>query len=133
MKKYSVFSLYVLKKDNHKFICQKIFDNEYREILTKTKMFVDNNKNVESLTNWYSLATIAFFDFDNNTIKNPKMLTKKDILLKYLEINEKDKNKEEKDRNVLWEEYVENFKDDVPVIPIISAKKLNKQKTLDKK
>ena len=32
-----------------------------------------------------------------------------------------------------WREHIENVKDDMPDIPIISAKELHKQKILDKK
>ena len=67
----------MVEKDGHKFICERIYSDEYREILTKTKIIVDNPEDVESLTNWYALATIAQFDLERGIIKNPLMLTKK--------------------------------------------------------
>lgn len=89
MKKYNVFNLYVVKKDNHKFICERIIDNEFREVLTKEKLVLEQNDKVESLTKYYSILAIA--TYKDGKILNPLMLTKKDILLKYLEINEKNK------------------------------------------
>ncbi|MBQ2947162.1 MAG: hypothetical protein IJE04_04915 [Bacilli bacterium] len=87
MKKYNVFCLYVIEKEAHKFICENIIDNEYREVLTKEKLVLEENDKVKSLTRYYSILAVA--TYKNGQILNPLMLTKKDILLKYLEINEK--------------------------------------------
>lgn len=92
MKKYSVFSLYVVEKEEHKFICERIIDNEYREVLTKEKLVLEENDKVKSLTRYYPILDIA--TYKDGQILNPLMLTKKDILLKYNEINEKVINKE---------------------------------------
>lgn len=86
MKKYNVFSLYVIEKDNHKFICERIIDNEFREVLTKEKLVLEENDKIKSLTKYYSILAVA--TYKNGQILNPLMLTKKDILLKYIEINQ---------------------------------------------
>ena len=92
MKKYSVFELYVVEKEGHKFICEKISDNEYREVFTKEKIKIENNDIGECLTKYYSILAIA--TYKNDQVLNPLRLNKKDILLKYLSINEKVRNKE---------------------------------------
>ena len=191
MKRYSVFDLYVVKKDNHKFICEKILENEYREVLTKEKLIIEENETVESLTKYYSILAIA--TYKNGQVLNPLMLSKKDILLKYIEINEKVRNKEvnindflkkqqeeleglkvlasecpelakqlasetlqglgiideeenligpykdilKKERTVekvteMYKTYIEIKKEDIPDIPMESAKELRKQKPFDK-
>lgn len=192
MKKYNVFYLWVVEKDGHKFICERVSGNDYKEVLTKEDIRTENNENVKSLTKYYSILAIA--TYKNGQILNPLMLTKHDILLKYIEINQniidrridmddflknqqeeleglkilakecpelakeysleklqgagilsengeligpyKDILRKEKDMDVMigwWQDYVESVKDDMPDIPIISAKELQKQKTLDKK
>ena len=87
MKKYNVFCLYVIEKDNHKFICERIIDNEYKEVLTKEELILEENDKVKPLTRYYSILAVA--TYKNGQILNPLMLTKKDILLKYIEINKK--------------------------------------------
>lgn len=192
MKKYNVFNLYVIEKDNHKFICERVIDNEFKEVLTKEKLVLEENDKVKSLTRYYSILAVA--TYKNGRILNPLMLTKKDILLKYIEINQNVKDKRididdfiKKQQEELeglkilskecpelakeysleklqgagildsngepigpykeifvkktgmdimiegWREHVKNVKDDMPDIPIISAKELYKQKILDKK
>ena len=192
MKKYNVFYLWVVEKDGHKFICERIYDNRYKEVLTKEDVTAEENDKVKSLTRCYSILEIA--TYKNGQILNPLMLTKKDILLKYIEINQNvidkrtdineflKKQQEEleglqilakecpelarkysleklQEAGILdengdlkepynelvtkksdidiavdmWQEYVEEHKDDMPDIPIINAKELHKQKTLDKK
>ncbi|MBR6690520.1 MAG: hypothetical protein IKL65_04240 [Bacilli bacterium] len=195
MKKYSVFRLYVVEKDGHKFICERIYSYEYREVLTKEKLILEENDKVESLTNWYALAVIGFFDLGYNIITNPLMLTKKDVLYKYIEINERvvsknidmddllkrqqeeleglkvlakecpelakkysleklqgtgilDENGDLKEpyneiftkktpaeiMSDMWHDYAETVKDDIPDIPIMSAKEyFEEQKKLEKK
>ena len=86
MKKYSAFHLYVVEKDGHKFICEKIFENEYREVLTRTKIIAKPDNEVESLTEYYPLW-MRMCCAESRTIKEQFMLTKKDVLLKYAEIN----------------------------------------------
>ena len=86
MKKYNVFSLYVIEKDNHKFICERIIDNEFREVLTKEKLVLEENDKIKPLTRYYSILAVA--TYKNGKILNPLMLSKKDILLKYIEINQ---------------------------------------------
>lgn len=92
MKRYSVFDLYVVEKEGHKFICEKILENEYREVLTKEKLIIEDNDKVETLIKYYSILAIA--TYKNDQVLNPLMLSKKEILLKYIEINEKVRNKE---------------------------------------
>lgn len=190
MKKYNVFYLWVVEKDGYKFICERIYDNRYKEVLTKEDVIVEENDKVKSLTRYYSILEVA--TYKNGQILDPLMLTKKDILLKYIEINQNvidkrididdilKRQKEEleglkvlarecpelakkysleklqgagildengeligpykevftkrTDMDIMvdnWRGYVENVKDEMPDIPIISAKEL--QKTLDKK
>ena len=86
MKKYSAFHLYVVEKDGHKFICEKIFENEYREVLTKTKIISETGDKVESLAEYYPLW-MRMCCAESRTIRELFMLTKKDVLLKYAEIN----------------------------------------------
>ena len=87
MKKYNVFNLYVVEKDNHNFICEKLIDYEYKEILTKEKFVLQKNDKVKPLTKYYSILEVATYRVGK--ILDPLMLTKKDILIKYIEINEK--------------------------------------------
>jgi len=192
MKKYSVFSLYVVKKENQEFICKKIYDDEYREVLTNEKLVLEENDSVKCLTRYYSILEVA--TYNDGKITNPLMLSKKDILLKYIEINQNvkgkridmddilkrqqeeleglkvlakecpklakeysleklqgtgilDKNGEligpykeiftkRTDMDIMidvWQDYDENVKNDNSDIPIINAKELHKQKTLDRK
>lgn len=91
MEKYNVFSLYVVEKEEHKFICERIIDNEFREVLTKEKLILEDNDKIESLTRCYSILGVA--TYKDGKILNPLMLTKKDILLKYIEINQNEKDK----------------------------------------
>lgn len=192
MNKYNVFNLYVIERDNHKFICEKITPNKYIEVLTKEKIVLEEKDKTKSLTKYYSILSVA--TYKNGQILNPLMLTKKDILLKYIEINEKAVSKnfdmddflkrqqeeleglkilskecpelakeysleklqgagildeqgnltgpykemftERTGMDILvdgWREYVDSVKDDMPDIPIISARELQKQKVLEKK
>ena len=146
MKKYNVFSLYVIEKEEHKFICEKISDKEYKEVLTKEKLLLEEKNKVKSLTDYYSIFEIAVFD-KNLEVDKVLVLSKKDILLKYIEINEKTMDKESNppyrvipfDKNLteeqmkdvmidMWQTDVESKKDDMPDIPIISAKELQKRR-----
>ena len=87
MKKYNVFCLWVVEKPGHKFICERIINDVYREVLTKEELILEENDKVKPLTRYYSILAVA--TYKNGKILNPLMLTKKDILLKYIEINEK--------------------------------------------
>lgn len=102
MKKlYSVFELYVVKVNrgnntNQYFICTKDkFREEYIEIFTKTKIKVDNKLNIEDLSNYYSLLSICDFK-----TKKPLMLTEKELLYKYNEINYVNTLKEHNDEKI---------------------------------
>ena len=90
MKKYSVFRLWVVEKDGHKFICLNDgYNDAYEEVLTKEKIKPDRDTFVESLTKYYSkLAIISLRD------RKPLEVSKKDILLKYVRINQKGRNSE---------------------------------------
>lgn len=87
MKKYNVFCLWVIEKPGHSFICERIIGNQFREVLTKEELILEENDKVKSLTRYYSILEVA--TYKDGKILNPLMLTKKDILLKYIEINEK--------------------------------------------
>lgn len=83
MKKYNVFELWVVKAEDYYFICEKLFDDKtYREIFTKERIKVLDSKNIEPLKNYYSLLAIM-----NYTTGESLMLTKKQLLVKYAEIN----------------------------------------------
>jgi len=86
MKKHNVFYLWVVKKNGHSFICKRIYGNEYKEVLTKEDIRVNQDDKVKSLTKYYPILEIA--TYKNGQILNPLMLTKYDILLKYIELNE---------------------------------------------
>ena len=192
MKKYNVFYLWVVEKDGHCFICERVYHNSYKEVLTKEDIRVEENDKVKSLTRYYSILGVA--TYKNGQILNPLMLTKYDILLKYIEINQnvidkridineflKKQQEELEGLKVLtkecpelarkysleklqgagildgngaligpykeifrkasdmekmvdmYETYIDSKKEDIPDIPIISAKELHKQKILDKK
>lgn len=87
MKKHNVFYLWVVEKNEHKFICERGYDNCFREVLTKEEFVLEEKDKFHSLTKHYSILEVA--TYKNGQILNPLMLTKKDILLKYIEINEK--------------------------------------------
>jgi len=87
MKKYSVYSLYVVKiqndKDTHCFICKlNELTDTYVEIFTNEKIKVVNNSSVEPLSNYYSILEQC-----NYKTGKPLMLSKKDLLRKYITIN----------------------------------------------
>lgn len=86
MKKYNVFSLYVVEVlhgyDVHYLICKYKKKDTYIEIFTNSKIKIENDLCVEPLSNYYSLLTVC----DYSTGK-PLMLDKKSLLNKYISIN----------------------------------------------
>jgi len=89
MKLYNVFSLYVVKKEDNYFICKNTNKpNIYIEFFTKEKIEVKKEE-VENLSKYYSLLGVK-----NYKTKGVLKLSKKQILLKYLEINQKENIKE---------------------------------------
>ncbi|MDY5875601.1 MAG: hypothetical protein SPJ74_05980 [Bacilli bacterium] len=87
MKKYSIYSLYVVEvqngNDTHYLICKhNELSNTYVEILTNEKVKVANNSSVEPLSNYYSVLAQC-----NYITGKPLMLDKKEILRKYITIN----------------------------------------------
>lgn len=113
MKKYNVFELWVVKVDDYYFICEKLFDDKtYREIFTKEKIKMLDSQNIEPLKNYYSLLAIM-----NYTTGEPLMLTKKELLVKYAEINsshierKKQHNSNYKTFIKEQEEYIKAFKE----------------------
>ena len=98
MKKYNVFSLKVVKVSNgseeYSFICRNITDNMYEEVLTKRKIMVDNVECVTPLWEYYPL-----FSLKNVKTGKSLLLTKNDILLKYIAINGIKNNKYEEDKD----------------------------------
>jgi len=142
LKKYNIIDLYVIEKNNHKFICEYLLENEYIEVLTREKIRIDNKVKIERLVKYCSILEKICLDS-----KKPLRLTKKDILLKYLEINEKTIDKkfdlpyrvipfdkdltEEQKQNIMidmWRTYVESKKDEIPDIQIMNSKELQKIK-----
>ena len=80
MKKYNIYSLYVVEvqngNDTQYLICKhNELSNTYVEIFTNEKVKVTNNSSVEQLSNY--------------TTGKPLMLDKKEILRKYITINSK--------------------------------------------
>ena len=113
MKKYNVFDLYVIKNDDYYFICEKLVDETiYREIFTKEKINVLDKQNIEYLKDYYSLLSVV-----NYTTCEPLMLTKKELLIKYAEINssyierEKQYNSSYKKMIEEQDEYLKAFKE----------------------
>lgn len=98
MMKFNVLELNVIKtKTNNKyyyFICKKKpFSNIYLEVLTNQKLVPQTKECIEPLTNYYSL-----FEKINFKTNRPLMLTKKETLIKCIEINQlKTENKENED------------------------------------
>ena len=90
MKKYSVFDFYVVKveKGDNKFyfICKFYAQNTYKEIFTKEKICVKDKSYVERLSDYYSPIAICSYNKEKLSSK-PLMLSRKDLLYKYIEIN----------------------------------------------
>lgn len=83
MKKYSVFSLYVIKNKKQKFICECIVLGEkYKEILTGRKFILKDNYVVKKLSDYYSMLEVM--DYTTGEVLT---LSKNDILEKYIDIN----------------------------------------------
>ena len=83
MKKYSIFSLYVITINDQKFICESILPGEkYKEILTGRKIDFKDEYTAEKLSEYYSLLERM-----NYTTREPMMLSKSSILDKYIDIN----------------------------------------------
>jgi len=83
MRKYSVFGLYVITINGQKFICESIiYKKKYREVLTGRKIDLKVEYKVERLSNYYPLLERM-----NYTTREPLILTKEDILDKYIDIN----------------------------------------------
>lgn len=87
MKKYSVYSLYVIEvqngNDTHYLICKyNELSDIYEEIFTNEKIKLDNNSIVEPLSNYYYALSQC-----NYTTGESLMLDKKELLIKYITIN----------------------------------------------
>lgn len=87
MKKYNVFSLYVVEvqhdSDTHYLICKRNeLSNTYTEIFTNEKIKVTDSSMIESLSSYYSPLGVC-----NYTTGKPLMLDKKELLRKYIIIN----------------------------------------------
>lgn len=87
MKKYSMYSLYVLEiqngNDTHYLICKhNRLSDTYVEIFTNEKIKITNNSSVEPLSNYYT--NLEQCNYANG---KPLMLDKKELLRKYIIIN----------------------------------------------
>ena len=87
MPKYDVFRLYVVKKmigdSSHYLICSKsVLNNDYIEVLTRTKVEVKDKSCVTSLTNYYS--SLGVCNYSNGA---HLMLSRDDVLKKTIQIN----------------------------------------------
>lgn len=89
MTKYNVFDLWVIKAKEYYFICEKEYNNSYREIFTKEKIKAVETCDILPLYDYYYP-----FVYENN---KPLMLSEKALLIKYAYINspyiEKEKEK----------------------------------------
>ena len=86
MKKYNIYSLYVVEvqngNDTQYLICKhNELSNTYVEIFTNEKVKVTNNSSVEQLSNYYSVLAQC-----NYTTGKPLMLDKKEILREYMDL-----------------------------------------------
>ena len=101
MKKHSVFSLCVVKKGDIYFICKytNLVDT-YEEFFTKELIVEKNKKNIEGLSEYYSLLGVK-----NYKTGKPLMLSKQDILEKYIEINKIEREKTEETKKVKEEKF----------------------------
>lgn len=106
MEKYSIFNLYVITIDGQKFICESILPGkEYKEILTRRKIDFKEEYTVEKLSDYYRLIGHM-----NHTTREPMILSRNNVLDKYIEINMppvEDEHYEEK-LSLLISETVEN-------------------------
>lgn len=85
MKEYNVYSLCVIKVNDMYFICRNNCLNDYyTEILTGKKIKHQDKMEIEPLSKYYSVLTLKK-DNTNQIL----MLSKEQILYKYLEINNK--------------------------------------------
>ena len=83
MKKYSVYSLKVIKADDIYLICRKNhLNDDYTEVLTNKKIKLTDKMAIEPLANYYPTLGLQKYGTDEVL-----MLSKEDILRKYLEIN----------------------------------------------
>lgn len=86
MRKYDVFNLSVVKKivNNHfhYLICKNDNKDNYVEVLTGHKVIVADEKCVKPLSKYYSDITLYGVSTDKHL-----MLTRQDILKKYIDIN----------------------------------------------
>lgn len=103
MKKYNVFSLNVVKVEDEGtvryFICnQSILSNSYTEVFTGLKVIPKDESCINPLAQYYSILEIC----DYNT-QMPLMLTKEQLLKKYIDINKSFNNRQKK-------RYLENKK-----------------------
>lgn len=97
MKKYNVFNLYIVKEDDYYFICEKgIKEHTYIEIFTHKTLKYPNMHYVKPLSEYYSLLAVM-----NYTTGKPLILTKKELLIKYAEINSPyiERKKQHRSRN----------------------------------
>ena len=86
MKRYDIYKLWVIKSWHNDveyyYICQKIDDFNFIELLTGTKIFINETCYVNRLTNYYPDLVRRNFSTGKNII-----LSKEDILIKTIEIN----------------------------------------------
>lgn len=95
MKKYNVLSLYVVEYRGIKYICESWRNNsEYIEVLTKRVFKEKDEIKVEKLSEYYPILAIM-----NYETKEPLLLSKKDILNKYIVINLPEEYEQEIENN----------------------------------
>ena len=87
MKKYNIFDLKVVEAKTNQgtryLICKnKRNDNVYTEIFTSDKFKIDVESKVRPFSDYYSV--LAAYNYKTG---NPLMLDKKELLKKYLDIN----------------------------------------------
>ena len=89
-KKYSILRLYIVNiiEDNktYRFICEYDKDSDiYKEIFTDEQIKKEDITSIEKLSNYYSNSEICKWTLKE--VDDPLMLSKKEILKKYIELN----------------------------------------------
>lgn len=95
-KKYSVLRLYIVNiiEDNktYRFICEYDKGSDiYKEIFTDEQIKKEDITSIEKLSSYYSNSEICKWALKE--IDDPLMLSKKEILKKYIELNNMNVNK----------------------------------------
>lgn len=79
---YDLFNLYLVLVDGIKYICEKTYDDNYREIFTSQVFNNVNKENVQDLEDYYEILAMKSY------ISGEYVFLKKDeLLIKFAELN----------------------------------------------